>query len=54
MAPVINYSLLVAEAVVDLTVETEAAVVSFDSALQLVHGCLRPEQNLRFKWARGE
>jgi hypothetical protein len=45
---------LEAVVVVDLTVETEAVVVSFDSALQLVHGCLRLEQNLRFKWARGE
>jgi hypothetical protein len=45
---------LVVVVVVDLTVETEVVVVSFDSALQLVHGCLRPEQNLHFKWARGE
>jgi hypothetical protein len=45
---------LVVVAAVEVMVETEAVVVSFDSALQLVHGCLRPEQNLRFKWARGE
>jgi hypothetical protein len=45
---------LVAAAVVDLTVEMVAAEVSFDMALQLAHGCLRLEQNLRFKWARGE
>jgi hypothetical protein len=45
---------LEAEAVVDLTVETEAVVVSFDSALQIAHGYLRPEQNLHSKWVRGE
>jgi hypothetical protein len=46
--------LLVAVAVVDQTVETVAVAVSFDTDLQLVHGYLRLEQNLRFKWVRVE
>jgi hypothetical protein len=45
---------LAAAAAVELTVEMVAAEVSFDTALQLVRGCRRAEQNFRFKSARAE
>jgi hypothetical protein len=49
-----KYSLLVVVVVVDLTVETVAVEVNFAIQVHPHRGYLRPAQNLRFKWARGE